>query len=195
MGANFRQPPNAGAEAVIVSKNITANGTYNASSDSADGYDPVTVAVPEKVIVSKNITANGTYNASSDSADGYDPVTVNVSASLTETSLWTNPAPTSNFALQTVNLSDSVANYDYIKVKYKTNTGTTTAYGYIIVPASQTSDQNYCGCLSIFNTGERFYDRPFKISGSTVSFYNCRNIYDYSTVNNVAIPVEVFGLK
>ena len=47
MGANFRQPPNAGgAEAVIVSKNITANGTYNASSDSADGYNPVTVNVP-----------------------------------------------------------------------------------------------------------------------------------------------------
>lgn len=77
--ANFRQPPNAGgSEAVIVNKNITANGTYNASSDGADGYDPVTVAVPEKVIVSKTITANGTYNASSDSADGYDPVIVNV---------------------------------------------------------------------------------------------------------------------
>ena len=78
MSANFRQPPNAGAEAVIVSKNITANGTYNASSDSADGYNPVTVNVPGPTIVSKNITANGTYNASSDSADGYNPVTVNI---------------------------------------------------------------------------------------------------------------------
>lgn len=78
MGANFRQPPNAGAEAVIVSKNIAANGTYNASSDSADGYNPVTVNVPSKTIVSKSITANGTYNASGDSADGYDPVIVNV---------------------------------------------------------------------------------------------------------------------
>lgn len=78
MSANFRQPPNAGAEAVIVSKSITANGTYNASSDNADGYNPVTVNVPGPTILSKNITANGTYNASSDSADGYDPVTVNV---------------------------------------------------------------------------------------------------------------------
>lgn len=77
--ANFRQPPNAGgAEAVIVSKNITANGTYNASSDNADGYDPVTVNVPSKTIVSKSITTNGTYNASSDNADGYNPVTVSV---------------------------------------------------------------------------------------------------------------------
>ena len=44
--AKFRQPPNSIAEATIVSKNITANGTYNASSDSADGYNPVTVNVP-----------------------------------------------------------------------------------------------------------------------------------------------------
>lgn len=77
--AKFRQPPKAsGASAVIVSKTITANGTYNASSESADGFDPVIVNVPQKTIVSKSITANGTYNASADSADGFDPVTVNV---------------------------------------------------------------------------------------------------------------------
>ena len=76
--ANYRQPPSSGGSATIVSKTITTNGTYNASSDNADGYDPVTVNVPSKTIVSKTITANGTYNASSDNADGYDPVTVNV---------------------------------------------------------------------------------------------------------------------
>ena len=76
--AKFRQPPNSVAEATIISKSITANGTYNASADSADGYNPVTVAVPEKTIVSKSITANGTYNASTDSADGYNPVTIAV---------------------------------------------------------------------------------------------------------------------
>lgn len=78
MGAKFRQPPFSVAEANIISKSITVNGTYNASSDNADGYNPVTVNVPESIIVSKSITANGTYNASSDSADGYNPVTVDV---------------------------------------------------------------------------------------------------------------------
>lgn len=34
-----------GGESTIVSKTITANGTYNASSDNANGYDPVTVNV------------------------------------------------------------------------------------------------------------------------------------------------------
>ena len=33
-------------ESVLTTKNITANGTYNASSDNADGYSSVTVDVP-----------------------------------------------------------------------------------------------------------------------------------------------------
>lgn len=35
-----------GGEAVLISKTITENGTYNASADSADGYKKVTVNVP-----------------------------------------------------------------------------------------------------------------------------------------------------
>lgn len=30
----------------LVTKNITANGTYNATDDNADGYSSVTVAIP-----------------------------------------------------------------------------------------------------------------------------------------------------
>ena len=36
-----------GGEATLINKNISANGTYNASSDSADGYKKVVVAVPQ----------------------------------------------------------------------------------------------------------------------------------------------------
>lgn len=35
-----------GGGATLITKTITANGTYNASDDSADGYSQVTVAVP-----------------------------------------------------------------------------------------------------------------------------------------------------
>lgn len=34
-------------EPTLITKNITANGTYNAASDNADGYSGVTVNVPE----------------------------------------------------------------------------------------------------------------------------------------------------
>ena len=50
--AKFRQPPYSVAEANIISKSITANGTYNASSDNADGYNPVTVNVPAPAMLS-----------------------------------------------------------------------------------------------------------------------------------------------
>lgn len=36
----------ASASANLITKNITANGTYDAEDDSADGYSSVTVAVP-----------------------------------------------------------------------------------------------------------------------------------------------------
>lgn len=61
----------------IISKTITENGTYNASADNADGYNPVTVNIP---ITTKTITENGTYNASEDEAAGYSSVTVDVPA-------------------------------------------------------------------------------------------------------------------
>ena len=38
-----------GGSGVIVSKTISNNGVYNASSDNADGFNPVTVEVPQNV--------------------------------------------------------------------------------------------------------------------------------------------------
>lgn len=63
---------------VLIEKTVTANGTYDASDDGADGYSSVDVEVPASVLTTKAITANGAYNASSDNADGYSAVTVNV---------------------------------------------------------------------------------------------------------------------
>lgn len=40
-----------GGGSTLIAKNISANGTYNASSDSADGYSSVTVAVPNRLVV------------------------------------------------------------------------------------------------------------------------------------------------
>lgn len=51
---NFAESPfsdiviQGGEEPVLITKNITANGTYNASADNADGYSQVTVDVQEQ---------------------------------------------------------------------------------------------------------------------------------------------------
>lgn len=70
IGNDYVQP-------VFVTKNITENGTYQASSDNADGYDEVNVNV-QPTLLTKNINANGTYTAQSDNAYGYSSVNVNV---------------------------------------------------------------------------------------------------------------------
>ena len=44
----------------LIPKTITQNGVYNASSDNADGYDVVTVNVPEKNTLDELL--NGTLN-------------------------------------------------------------------------------------------------------------------------------------
>lgn len=51
----------SGGGSTLITKSISANGTYNASSDSADGYSQVNVAVPASAVDTgtKNITANG----------------------------------------------------------------------------------------------------------------------------------------
>ena len=40
----------SGGGSTLITKSITANGTYAASSDNADGYSSVTVAVPSKLV-------------------------------------------------------------------------------------------------------------------------------------------------
>jgi hypothetical protein len=52
---NHFLPSGGGSSATLITKTITENGTYNASSDSADGYSSVTVNVPTPAAVAMNV--------------------------------------------------------------------------------------------------------------------------------------------
>lgn len=70
---------------ITTTKTITKNGTYNASTDGANGYDTISVNIPEKKLQSKSATirANGknviTYNTG---YTGLSDITVNIALSL-----------------------------------------------------------------------------------------------------------------
>ena len=64
-------------EPVLITKNITANGTYSAASDNADGYSAVTVAVPElPVTFVKGIKSVGNSVIITDFVPAYDWITI-----------------------------------------------------------------------------------------------------------------------
>lgn len=55
--------------ATLITKSITANGTYNASSDNADGYSSVTVNVPSSggVGITREVSQSGVFQMPSSS--------------------------------------------------------------------------------------------------------------------------------
>ena len=61
----------------LITKTVTANGTYSAASDNADGYSSVTVAVPElPVTFVKSIKSVGNSVIITDFVPAYDWITL-----------------------------------------------------------------------------------------------------------------------
>lgn len=70
--ANAIMEINGGGTAVLITKSITANGTYNAINDNADGYSSVTVNVPElPVTFLKSIKSTGNSVILTDIVNAY----------------------------------------------------------------------------------------------------------------------------
>lgn len=59
-----------GGSATLITKTITANGTYSASDDSADGYSEVTVNVPSSAASSWTKVAETSYQVNTTSTSG-----------------------------------------------------------------------------------------------------------------------------
>ena len=110
-----------GGGANLGTKSITANGTYQASDDSLDGYSEVTVNVPIPTMTSATFTQNGTYTASANT--GWNSITVNVPSSGGDVgSIWfpSSPAdgvyPRTGAPSGTYYATDNVAGYSHIYV-------------------------------------------------------------------------------
>ena len=119
----------------------------------------------------------------------------------TETVLWTNPSPTASFAGQTVTLSDSIANYKYLKVKACYNGGYTNvavsplilvSEFMTIVPSTRRCTFN----IGNSSAGNSYYSRAVQyVSPTSISFTDDWALKSNNTANTDVIPLEILGIN
>lgn len=124
--------------------------------------------------------------------------------SATETVLWTNPDSTVNFAAQNVTLSDSISNYDYIKIKYR-GTPLVDYYSSAIIEVSELKkllDSTTRGEFTVFVGVAPYYTNTYSmargvkyVDDTTLYFRTAQSLGANGTSNVYAIPTEIIGLK
>ena len=121
----------------------------------------------------------------------------------TETSLWTNPSPTADFAAQTITLSDSISKYKYIGIKYcyaKTSTDI------ISTPIYKTEDlrasvldngtTHNVIILGVENANNYGFGRFVGyVSDTSIKFTIAYRLNVASTLTNAVIPLEILGIN
>lgn len=115
------------------------------------------------------------------------------------TSLWSNSSPSSNFATQTVSLSQSIANFKYIAIEYKASTSSSTTVEILFTPTdlrkATVSQGNPMFALAgrypnVFN--ERFVI----YSSDTEILFGDARAYNNTTIqNSYAIPIKISGIN
>ena len=116
----------------------------------------------------------------------------------TETSLWTNSAPTSNFAAQAVTLSDSIDNYKYVKIRYRLSTSNTTEFSDIVTVSdlkrSLSGDNQMLVGLDGRTTAT--WARYITYTNSTsLSVTTAYQLSGTSSSQSALIPLEILGLN
>lgn len=114
----------------------------------------------------------------------------------TETVLWTNNSPTSQFASQTITLSDDYSNYDYIEVYFRCSTSDDTEYREIIPKATLDKSSS----LATFTIGNNANTatRARGIYADTTSSLNITSAYPLSgssSANSYVIPTKIVGIS
>lgn len=106
---------------------------------------------------------------------------------LTAKLIWTNAAPTAEFAGQTIRLS---GNYDAVLVVYRTWYASTPVSVRIVFNNNTLTELNV--------TDNRISYRRCKLNGQSLTFETGNNVNPYgsqSTANGVVVPTHVYGLN
>lgn len=118
---------------------------------------------------------------------------------LTETTLWTNSSPTSNFSAQEVTLSDSISNYDYIEIVWRVSTSNSTE-GAVMMPVSTFIDSGTSYdkpklSICVAATSALYARRVQYTSDTSVYITICYKVGSSGTSGAYAIPLYIKGVK
>lgn len=123
---------------------------------------------------------------------------------MTETALWTNSSPTSNFGNTTqtpynVTLSESYTNFDYIKIAFRFSTSVTTS-AEIIMPKDVLARSTSVSTFAIgmnSGSGNTRVRTGYATSNTTIGFLGCYQTTSSSQSVSSAyiIPTKISGLK
>lgn len=184
-------------------KAITSNGTgidvssYSTASVSVSGT-PITPSDSNPPAMTSGIM----YTPS---ANGYAYASQITPASKTETTLWTNSTPTSTFSAQAVTLSQSIDNFDYIKIKHASVRNQTTNNSFLMETIYSKEDVRKCknssSTVQMALCGKIGSDRAIArhiwyVSDTELNISDVKYIGgSWSLDNSQEIPISIVGIK
>lgn len=119
----------------------------------------------------------------------------------TETSLWTNPSPSADFANQTITLSEGMSNFKYLAVKFKALKGQTDSDAIRTVVSvedfGKIGNTANTPCVRLGGANSTgVYSRAFyKASDTSITITNANATNTQATANSTAIPLEILGIN
>lgn len=176
----YVEPSAVPSGATLITKNITANGTYNASSDNADGYSSVTVNVPSGGGAANIVEGTFTTN----SASGVQNVTIPYTgsgypiAAIIYPTGGINASPAASVVKQY-----SIVEWAFVKSDISTPPNYSSGnvnYGFTLMAfkSSASNATTYTGAASI--SGNVFYtSNPTANQATVVKFSNATTLRFY----------------
>ena len=111
-----------------------------------------------------------------------------------ETTLWTNANPTSTYSSGTATLSQSMANFTYLKIVYRQSTTDSDEMS-TLVPVDDLANSDARISIS-WSVSNNIWSRNIaKVSNTSVTIGTCYKQAGANQGNSYVIPLNVVGIK
>ena len=116
---------------------------------------------------------------------------------MSETVLWTNSAPTSNFDTQDVTLSDDYTNYDYVKFYVRTST-TNATLGEVIYPSNiltQSTSNQGIQCFIGARPSSNYVRLLRHVANNKIHIHIAEPPASSGSSTSATIPTKITGIR